>query len=313
MLSAKPSVSLDSVRSGGRGGGGSHHDGDGGMAGATMRTAAGSVSGGAGGAKIPTPEEYVMSGPLDKPLESQKSPGPIYLPKLGAIGDMPVSTFKNSSKMIFSTAPRYPSGSKGDMTPGPGAYQIDGRELKPVHIRGREKFGTQVLSSAAEVPGPGEYPRLETAQTTKHNPPAASLKSRPLEKPAGFSSPAPNQYQKMQPINKIEYVTNLKNAPGVKMGKPPKPKNTLRESIFASPGPGEYGTNEGIKQLSTLPASPAFSITPRRETKFGAARVTPAFHKPMEGIGKQPLSEKKTAPSPSFSGRVSFGSVYGGK
>lgn len=220
-------------------------------------------------------------------------------------------------RVVFNGAPRYPSSKEADGGPGPGAYTLDGKSWSKTRcsaIKGREKFGSAGLTSAVDVPGPGEYPRLETRQTTVRNTPSYSIRSRAIAKPPAFAVPAPNAHQKVEAADKFEFVAKYNNAPRVAFGKPPKSRVLSEEAaaVFASPGPSEYSIESGFAHLSTLKSIPAFSLVPRRPPPGARAggRIEPDFHAPIQGCGKQALSHKKTAPSVTLSGRVKFGSPY---
>lgn len=242
-------------------------------------------------------------------LTSAASPGPIYMPKFAA-------TAAAAPRVVFGGAPREPSSKHADVGPGPGAYTLPvDRGVRPT-IRGREHFGSATTAQAG-VAGPGEYPRVETRYTTKRNPPKYSIKGRRIAKPPAFAVPAPNAHQKVEDTVKFQHLAKLTNAPRTVFGPPPRKRELsgVAASVFATPGPSEYVVDPGYKHMSTVPVPPAYSMVPRRPApgtteRAGGYTITPDFHKPMEGVGKQALSTHKTAPAPTFSGRVKFGSPY---
>lgn len=300
------------------------------------------------------------------PLVVARSPGPIYMPRYGA-----VSTFPTPPVTLFQAAPRYPPSSKADGTPGPGAYPPQSTvSHRAASMRSREQFGSSVRSSAADGPGPGEYPRADTGQTRKRNQPRFSIKGRRPPLKSVLDTPAPNTHQHMEPFNKRQHLAKLPNPPCVRIGPPPKllsgappppppsaaspaaadggkggdggksgdggkgdaaadaapapaeaaaakatgsGKHSAAAALaYATPGPSEYVVDPCYRLLSTIQTVPSFTLLPRRPPlKNAGLHITPEFHNVLEGIGKQPLSQKKTAPSVSFSGRVKFGSVYG--
>lgn len=352
---------------------GSTSSAGGGLASATMRS-----GGPLSGTGVLSPKLVTQAlGPAAalNPLVEARSPGPIYLPRFDA-------TMPKDPIVLFPAAPRDPPAPKGGATPGPGAYGLPPEDRgQAVSIRGREKFGSATLSSAAAVPGPGSYPRLETVATRDRNPPRYSLKGRRVERPPAFAVPAPNAHQHPEPFNKRQFVAKLHNAPAVRMGPPPKsrkPRALSASAVLASataaaaggaggdkdkekgekeesgagaaagaggaaggagagaaaggagkasalagggmalaalahatPGPSEYTVEPGFAHLSTLPRVPAFSMVPRRPMlRKAGSHIAPELHAPVQGIGKQPESHKRTAPAVSFSGRVKFGSPY---
>lgn len=283
---------------------------------ATSRSLASVGGAGTGGAAAASSSSYggeprfmvtAALGTSRKPLSEAKSPGPIYMPRFGAVT-------RKDPDVVFDSAPRYPSSKHSDSGPGPGAYILPPEKVRASTLRGREKFGSAAATTQVDVPGPGEYPRVETTHTRARNPPAYSLKGRPITKPPSFAVPAPNAHQKYEPLNKFQHTDKLTNAPRVIFGRPPVKRELSKDAaaVFASPGPSEYAVDKGYAHVSTIKAAPAFSMVPRRPIggERAGPKITPSFHKPAEGIGKQALSDKKTAPSVSFSGRVKFGSPY---
>lgn len=245
-------------------------------------------------------------------FKAARSPGPIYQPRYDFL-----STNKAEPGIPFGTGVRQPGVKDEGSGPGPGAYPLPAVQdsLRPILFRGREKFGSIIQGTSKDVPGPGEYVRLDTHQTRKDMPRSISLKGRPAVRQQNLYTPAPSAHQKPQPINKYSHLSNKKNAPSIKFGQVPRSSSAsaIRKQYTSNPAPCDYyGAEVEYVKLSTVQTAPAFSLSarfPSAEEK-SKARIQPDFHKPMEGIGKQPLSTHKTLPSPSFSGRTKFGSPY---
>lgn len=244
-------------------------------------------------------------------VQPMRSPGPIYSPRYDLVE-------KKDPAVPFGTSVRQPGSGKDAATgPGPGAYPLDNalKSLRPISLRGREVFGSIRVSSTAEVPGPGEYTRVDTKQTLRKNPPEYTLKSRRVPKAQQLFTPAPSAHQPIESVSKYQHLTKYPNQPSIKFGKPPRARSAvqIRKAAAVAPGPGEYAkAQEEFVLLSTVKAAPSFSMVPRREDLAVKKKqvMQPDFHKPMAGTGKQPLSSYKTLPSPSFSGRHKFGSPY---
>jgi hypothetical protein len=121
-----------------------------------------------------------------------KSPGPIYLPRYTHTEPAGARVLFNGAPRCASRgmmragaaahahthpaahpparlprSPRYPSSKHADSGPGPGAYAPPLPKGPTYTLRGREAFGSATFGSFMDVPGPGEYPRVETRQTTK--------------------------------------------------------------------------------------------------------------------------------------------------
>jgi len=203
------------------------------------------------------------------PVVEARSPGPIYLPLYSH-----VSTFTAAPTVLFQAAPRYPPSSKADTTPGPGAYALeDSLSRRAAGVRGREKFGSATMTSAVDVPGPGEYPRAETDQTRKRNPPKYSLKGRRVARPPAFEVPAPNAHQHAEPFNKKQFVARLTNPPIVRLGPPPRHGAASDSAARAGAGAGSDGAG-GMRADSAAPGGRA-DLAQGGAASAGAPAVAP--------------------------------------
>lgn len=179
------------------------------------------------------------------PLVQARSPGPIYNPIFSAD-----SRFPALPTVLFSAAPRNAKDPDAGAAPGPGAFgapfPLDATTQRKVSIRGREKFGSINPPTSSGI-GPGEYPRQETSQTRRRNPPKYSLKGRSTAntRPA-FEAPAPNAHQHPEPFNKRQFVAKLHNAPAVRLGPPPKQRSRSAAAVIgggSAAGAGAAGDN----------------------------------------------------------------------
>lgn len=242
-----------------------------------------------------------------------KSPGPIYSPRVGALGPQPISTLRSPKAVVFGTAPKMPVAPELD-GPGPGTYPLDNSWAKgrKVPMLGRTKFGSEVVGDPS-IPGPGAYNRPNLDAVNKPAAPKISIKGRRPVMPPSTLVPAANLYQKPEPFNAKQAMSTVQNPPAVKFGE--APRKSVKETsarLFSSPGPLDYYPDKGLKHVSTLPATMAVSLRSRRPdpNTTRSLRVVPNFHDPVPAMGKQPLSERKSAPAVSLAGRTKFGSVY---
>lgn len=92
---------------------------------ATSRSLASVGGAGTGGAAAASSSSYggeprfmvtAALGTSRKPLSEAKSPGPIYMPRFGAVT-------RKDPDVVFDSAPRYPSSKHSDSGPGPGEWR----------------------------------------------------------------------------------------------------------------------------------------------------------------------------------------------
>lgn len=240
-----------------------------------------------------------------------RSPGPIYQPRFNYL-----STNKAEPGIPFGTSVRQPALRGDEGGPGPGAYPLPATfASNHIVFRGRETFGSISQGTAKDVPGPGEYVRMDTEQTRTDLPRPVALKGRPVVRQQNLFTPAPSAHQRPEPMNKYSHLSTKRNAPSIKFGQVPRSSSAsaIRKQYTSNPAPCDYyGAEVEYVKLSTVSNPPAFSLSSRHAdpaTK-SKSRVQPDFHKPIEGIGKQSLSNYKTLPAPSMAGRTKFGSPY---
>jgi len=250
----------------------------------------------------------IRNGKMLDPSTSSKTPGPIYLPRgVGGIGVQNLSTTATEPRILIGTAPRFPSSKNADQGPGPGAYEVKAQKGPSYTIRNREKFGTEGVTSAVSVPGPGTHTRLETNQTRKKNAPAYSLKPRRVLTKTSDFTPAPGHTQHIQSASEKQVLSTKANLSSVKFG------TSTRDDKAAGPstgdiGPGEYKPN--FLSISDYAKPPKYTIAGRwRPTRTNP--IEPELRPLPPGIGKQVSSTIKTAPAFTMSGRTKFGSPYG--
>jgi hypothetical protein len=251
----------------------------------------------------------IKDGKMSDPAPSSRGPGPIYLPRgVGGIGVQNLSTTRTEPKVLIGTAPRFPSSKNADQGPGPGAYDVKAERGPAYTIRSREKFGSQLATTAIEVPGPGTHTRLETNMTRKKNAPAFSLRARrPMFKASDFT-PAPGHTQHVGSASEKQVESTKANLPSMKFGTGGRDAGKAGMPSTGDIGPGEYRPN--FYRISDYPNPPKFTMAGRGRPPRSKT-VEPELAMLPGGIGKQVASTIKTAPAFSMSSRTKFGSPYG--
>ncbi|KAF0715263.1 Aste57867_3477 [Aphanomyces stellatus] len=245
-------------------------------------------------------------------------------------GEQVDSRKRTAPTPIFGTSSRPKDPGDGSKSPGPGAYQVPSAISRPVlstmvtapacSIAGREKFGsTSDLKSAANCPGPGDY----TPHIVNPNEPIApqfSLGKKWSKSLDGQSKvPGPGAYD--TPENLLNTKTVLSTSKHATASSFPKVnRKPLMESSTADVGPGQYNTGNvavGKQVVSTVTnaAAYSFSVVGRSKAPVGSRMghdvgPAPNAYKAQAAVGTQVLSNYKTAPKCSMSGRTKFGSHF---
>ncbi|KDO23792.1 hypothetical protein SPRG_11222 [Saprolegnia parasitica CBS 223.65] len=244
-------------------------------------------------------------------------------------GDQVDSRKRTAPTTCFGSSSRAQGHSDGSKSPGPGAYQVPTSLGKPVlstmrtapacSVAGREKFGSvSDLKSAASCPGPGDY-SSQVVNLKEANAPHYSLGKKwttPAEPTK--KSPGPGAYDTPESISSKAVRSTNRSAPASSFSK--VNRKPLTESSTADVGPGQYNTGNvavGRQVVSTVNNSAAysFSIVGRSKAPVGARsshEMSPApnAYKQQAAVGTQVLSNFKTAPKCTMSGRTKFGSHF---
>ena len=174
-------------------------------------------------------------------------------------------------------------------------------------------FGSTEAHAATgkDTPGPGAYPVINNAFTNKEpKQQAPAIKGRVEVIIAPSSSTiGPGQYfEGLQQDRSLSSRASLRN---IQFGAAPPRRNSLPGSLAESAhrGPGALEGINSDMNLSTCPVSRMSTLGPKfREVKSNI--VDAAAQKPIESVGPQFLSTKKSAPAPALKGRNRFGSMY---
>ncbi|OQR98288.1 hypothetical protein THRCLA_06757 [Thraustotheca clavata] len=244
-------------------------------------------------------------------------------------GEQVDSRKRTAPTTCFGSSSRSQGHSDGSKSPGPGAYQVPSSIGKPVlstirtapacSVAGREKFGSvSDLKSAGNCPGPGDY--TSTIVNLKEpNAPHYSLGKKWATTPEGTKKvPGPGAYESPESISTKAVLSTNKSAPAPSFSK--VNRKPLLETTTADVGPGQYDTGNvavGRQVCSTVQNSAAysFSVVGRSKAPIGARMPTeagpaPNAYKQQTAVGPQVLSNFKTAPKCSMSGRTKFGSHF---
>ncbi|ETV82258.1 hypothetical protein H257_04958 [Aphanomyces astaci] len=267
----------------------------------------------------PSPSKLLAAG-LTTGFEDIKS----------ACGDQVDSRKRTAPTTCFGTSSRPRDAGDGSQSPGPGAYQVPTAIGKPVlstmktaaacSISGREKFGsTADLKSAANCPGPGDYsPHI--VNPNEKTAPQYSLGKKWSKSVDGTNrSPGPGAYETPESLlNTKTVLSTSKSATATSFSK--VNRKPLMETSTADVGPGQYSTGNvavGKQVVSTVTNSAAysFSVVGRNKAPIGARMShdvgpAPNAYKQKAAVGTQVLSNLKSAPKCSMSGRTKFGSHF---
>lgn len=242
-------------------------------------------------------------------------------------GNQVDSRKKTAPMASFGSSTRPKPIPNAQKVPGPGAYQIPPSIGKSVistaktapqcSISGREKFGsTADLKEASNMPGPGDY-NSRIVNPKEKAAPQYSLGKRWKPDSDKRQSPGPGSYTPSTHLSET-LLSTQENPRRVKFGTGKRPP--LLQTSTADVGPGQYkvkATSVGKQVTSTLPntAAYSFSVVGRKKAAIGARMnhdqvPGPGSYKLKPAVGRQVISNLRSAPRCSMSGRNKFGSHF---